>query len=45
MDLKEISSEASPQLFVDILAGDRSILRKVFGIPSIPYILCLLKKL
>lgn len=35
MDLKEISSEASPQLFMDILAGERSILRKVFGIPSI----------
>lgn len=31
MDLKEISSEVSPQLFMDILAGDRSILRKVFG--------------
>ncbi|XP_038891423.1 uncharacterized protein LOC120080842 [Benincasa hispida] len=31
MDLKEISSEASPQLFMDILAGERSILRKVFG--------------
>ncbi|KAG6601326.1 hypothetical protein SDJN03_06559, partial [Cucurbita argyrosperma subsp. sororia] len=31
MDLKEISSEASPQLFMDILAGERSIHRKVFG--------------
>lgn len=45
MDLKEISSEVSPQLFMDILAGDRSILRKVFGIPIILVILCLLKKL
>ena len=42
MDLKEISSEASPQLFMDILAGERSILRKVFGIL---FILCLLEKL
>lgn len=31
MDLKEISSEASPQLFMDILAGESSIHRKVFG--------------
>ena len=46
MDLKEISSEASPQLFMDILAGERSIHRKVFGIPFILVILfCLLTKL
>lgn len=25
------SSDASPQLFVDLMAGDRSIIRRVFG--------------
>ncbi|KAI9168929.1 hypothetical protein LWI28_004084 [Acer negundo] len=31
MDVKEISSDASPELFMDILAGDKSIVRRVFG--------------
>lgn len=31
MDMKEISSNASPELFFDMLAGDKSIIRKVFG--------------
>lgn len=31
MDLKEISSDASPELYMDLLAGDESILRNVFG--------------
>ncbi|XP_052199536.1 uncharacterized protein LOC127806349 isoform X2 [Diospyros lotus] len=31
MDTREITSDASPELFVDMLAGDESILRKVFG--------------
>ncbi|OMO90187.1 hypothetical protein CCACVL1_07479 [Corchorus capsularis] len=31
MDLKEISPDLSPGLFIDMLAGERSILRKVFG--------------
>ncbi|OMP06838.1 protein CHUP1, chloroplastic-like protein [Corchorus olitorius] len=31
MDLKEISPDSSPGLFIDMLAGERSILRKVFG--------------
>ncbi|CAK9182276.1 unnamed protein product, partial [Ilex paraguariensis] len=31
MDMREISSEASEELFVDMLAGNKSILRKVFG--------------
>ncbi|KAI4357874.1 hypothetical protein L6164_001795 [Bauhinia variegata] len=31
MDVKEISSYISPVLYVDMLARDRSILRKVFG--------------
>ncbi|KAL5553522.1 hypothetical protein UlMin_040923 [Ulmus minor] len=31
MDLKEIRSDASAQLYMDLLAGDKSILRKVFG--------------
>ncbi|CAK7326501.1 unnamed protein product [Dovyalis caffra] len=31
MDVKEISSDASPELFNDMLAGDKSIIRKVFG--------------
>ncbi|KAL6351238.1 hypothetical protein AAG906_031824 [Vitis piasezkii] len=31
MDMKEISSDASPEFFIDMLAGDRSIVRKVFG--------------
>ncbi|KAJ0094299.1 hypothetical protein Patl1_16517 [Pistacia atlantica] len=32
MDVKEISSDASLELFLDLLAGDKSIVRKVFGI-------------
>ncbi|KAL3578552.1 hypothetical protein D5086_020056 [Populus alba] len=31
MDVKEISSDATPELLTDMLAGDRSIIRKVFG--------------
>ncbi|KAK1566654.1 hypothetical protein Q3G72_002495 [Acer saccharum] len=31
MDVKEISLEASPELFMDMLAGDKSIVRRVFG--------------
>ncbi|XP_057509506.1 uncharacterized protein LOC130792080 [Actinidia eriantha] len=31
MDMREISSDVSAELFMDILAGDKSILRKVFG--------------
>ncbi|KAH1074480.1 hypothetical protein J1N35_026808 [Gossypium stocksii] len=31
MDLKEISPDSSPGLFMDMLAGENSILRKVFG--------------
>ncbi|XP_054809502.1 uncharacterized protein LOC129311306 isoform X2 [Prosopis cineraria] len=31
MDVKEIGSHVSPALYVDMLAGDRSLLRKVFG--------------
>ncbi|KAI9092001.1 hypothetical protein K1719_027936 [Acacia pycnantha] len=31
MDVKEISSHVSPALYVDMLTGDRSLLRKVFG--------------
>ncbi|XP_059648625.1 uncharacterized protein LOC132294692 [Cornus florida] len=31
IDTRKISSDASPELFMDILAGDKSILRKVFG--------------
>lgn len=31
MDMREISSDASTGLYVDMLAGDNSILRKVFG--------------
>ncbi|XP_065880200.1 uncharacterized protein [Euphorbia lathyris] len=31
MDVKEINSDASPELLVDMLAGDKSIIRKVFG--------------
>ncbi|GFZ21315.1 hypothetical protein Acr_29g0004770 [Actinidia rufa] len=31
MDTREISSDVSPGLFMDMLAGDKSILRKVFG--------------
>jgi hypothetical protein len=34
LDAREISSDASAELFVDMSAGDKSILRKVFGIPS-----------
>ncbi|KAK9276466.1 hypothetical protein L1049_005999 [Liquidambar formosana] len=30
MDVRDISSDASPELFMDMLAGDQSILRKVF---------------
>ena len=30
--MKEMKSEASPGLYKDILAGNKSILRKVFGI-------------
>jgi hypothetical protein len=32
MDVKEISSDATPELLTDMLAGDKSIIRKVFGI-------------
>ncbi|XP_062160060.1 uncharacterized protein LOC133867343 [Alnus glutinosa] len=31
LDAREISSDASVELFTDMLAGDKSILRKVFG--------------
>ncbi|KAE8707382.1 Cytochrome b561/ferric reductase transmembrane family protein [Hibiscus syriacus] len=31
MDLKDISPDSSPGLFIDMLAGEKSILRKVFG--------------
>ncbi|GAV77479.1 hypothetical protein CFOL_v3_20950 [Cephalotus follicularis] len=31
MDVREIRSDASPELVMDMLAGDKSILRKVFG--------------
>lgn len=31
LDAREISSDASAELFVDMSAGDKSILRKVFG--------------
>ncbi|KAF5727769.1 hypothetical protein HS088_TW22G01466 [Tripterygium wilfordii] len=31
MDVKEISPDASPELFMDMLAEDMSIIRKVFG--------------
>ncbi|KAF2321438.1 hypothetical protein GH714_041032 [Hevea brasiliensis] len=31
MDVKEISSDASAELLIDLLAGDQSIIRKVFG--------------
>ncbi|WCJ24636.1 hypothetical protein M5689_006580 [Euphorbia peplus] len=31
MDVKEINSDASPELLVDMLAGEKSIIRKVFG--------------
>ncbi|KAK2635882.1 hypothetical protein Ddye_030674 [Dipteronia dyeriana] len=31
MDVKEINSDASPELFMDMLAGDKSIVRRVFG--------------
>ncbi|XVF03468.1 hypothetical protein REPUB_Repub04eG0263800 [Reevesia pubescens] len=31
MDLKEISPDSSPGLFIDMLGGEKSILRKVFG--------------
>ncbi|KAK1299276.1 hypothetical protein QJS10_CPB14g00192 [Acorus calamus] len=31
MDLMELSPNASPGLFMDLLAGDKSIIRKVFG--------------
>lgn len=31
MDVKEISPEASARLYTDMLAGEKSILRKVFG--------------
>ncbi|KAA8529221.1 hypothetical protein F0562_033980 [Nyssa sinensis] len=31
MDVKEISADAPPELFMDMLAGDKSILRNVFG--------------
>lgn len=32
MDVKDISSDASPELLIDMLAGDKGIIRKVFGI-------------
>ncbi|KDP29353.1 hypothetical protein JCGZ_18274 [Jatropha curcas] len=31
MDVKEVSSDASPELLSDMLAGKKSIIRKVFG--------------
>ncbi|KAK8604191.1 hypothetical protein V6N13_042453 [Hibiscus sabdariffa] len=31
MDLKEISPDSSPGLFIDMLAGEKSMLRRVFG--------------
>ncbi|KAF3432576.1 hypothetical protein FNV43_RR27316 [Rhamnella rubrinervis] len=31
MDVKEITRTVSPELYMDILAGDRSLVRKVFG--------------
>ncbi|XAR65377.1 hypothetical protein NMG60_11009477 [Bertholletia excelsa] len=31
MDMKEISSDMSSKLFIDMLAGDRGMVRKVFG--------------
>ncbi|KAJ4834266.1 hypothetical protein Tsubulata_044806 [Turnera subulata] len=31
MDVKEIPRDASPELFVDLLAGEKSIFRNVFG--------------
>ncbi|XP_059454682.1 uncharacterized protein LOC132184908 [Corylus avellana] len=31
LDVREISSDAAVELFMDMLAGDKSILRKVFG--------------
>ncbi|GMP83142.1 hypothetical protein CsSME_00037171 [Camellia sinensis var. sinensis] len=31
MDMREISSDASPELFMDMMAGDKGILKKVFG--------------
>lgn len=31
--MKEISPDASARLYTDMLAGEKSILRKVFGIP------------
>uniref|UniRef100_A0A2C9VNP1 SLH domain-containing protein n=3 Tax=Manihot esculenta TaxID=3983 RepID=A0A2C9VNP1_MANES len=31
MDVKDISSDASPELLIDMLAGDKGIIRKVFG--------------
>jgi hypothetical protein len=34
LDVREISSDAAVELFMDMLAGDKSILRKVFGSPS-----------
>lgn len=40
MDVKEISSHVSPALYVDMLAGDRSLLRKVFGISLVFFLLC-----
>lgn len=32
MDVREINSEASLGLFMDMLAGEKSIARRVFGI-------------
>lgn len=37
MDVKEINGDVSPELYADMLAGDRSILRKVFGTPLLSY--------
>ncbi|KAL6969795.1 hypothetical protein U1Q18_029508 [Sarracenia purpurea var. burkii] len=31
MDTREISSDVSPELFMDMLAGEKSILKRVFG--------------
>lgn len=35
LDVKASARNVSPELFMDMLAGDRSILGKVFGIPFV----------
>lgn len=37
LDVKEISSNALAELYTDILAGEKSIIRGVFGIPLLPF--------